>query len=121
MTGDSLDESRLLSVIAQCRADLVDGEVNTSLKINKGVRIPDVVADLVSRHDLTGMFREHEKDSELLRLKSYDIAMLVQCAIGSIQFVRAKTNCARVGPHGGHADTAHILVDVWYARFVDDK
>ena len=77
MARDGLDKARFLGVIAQCRANLIDGEIDAALEINKGVRIPDMFANLVARHHLSSVFHEHEKDREMLTLQSYRVTTLV--------------------------------------------
>ena len=92
--GYGFDESWIIRFIAQCRANLVDGEVDAAFKIDKGVVAPDALVNFLAGDDLSVAFDHQKKDSNLLRPEFDHVATLAQLAIGRIELKWAEADYA---------------------------
>jgi hypothetical protein len=81
---DGFDETRICCVVSQRGANLVDGEIDSAVEVDKGVS-PDVLVNFVPRDNLPCMLGKHEQHGELLRLELYRDAALPQLAVDGIK------------------------------------
>jgi hypothetical protein len=65
--GECFDKARIFSIVCECAANLVNGEIDSVLKLDECGFSPEVPPDFLSRHDLSGSLDEQQQDPEWLR------------------------------------------------------
>jgi hypothetical protein len=90
--GYGFDETRLLGIVAQRCANLVDGEVDAAIEVNEGVTIPDALVNFLTGDDLSCAFDQQKKDNNLLRPEFDHVAALAQLTIRNIKLEGAKAD-----------------------------
>lgn len=74
--GQSLDETRTVSRVAEGFAQPVDRGVQAIIEIDEGVGVPDSRAQLVPAHNLAGSRQQQGKHAEGLILQPHPHALL---------------------------------------------
>src|SRR5215472_7907619 len=102
---NGLNVARLVSIIAQCGAYLIDCKVDAAFEIDERVAAPNMLVNLFAGNDLSCAFYEQLQDSELLRLKLDEITAFAQLAVGEVELEGAEANYARLGSRRNHCGT----------------
>ena len=78
--GESFYVSRMVSIVRQGAANLVDREIDTVLEIDERRISPKAALDFFPGYDLSGALDEKQEDAERLGLKLEQNASLAQFA-----------------------------------------
>jgi hypothetical protein len=76
--GQGLDEPWTPRIVAECRADRCDAEVQAAIELDEGGAAPDVAAKVVPAHDLTGPNHEEREDLQGLSGEMDEAALETQ-------------------------------------------
>src|SRR5215472_12944025 len=93
---ERLHEARVLRRVSQNLANLVNGCVQVALDIDEGVR-PEALLQLLSRHDLSGTFKQYGKDLEGLAAEFQLRSVLAQLSGAEIRFESTEVYNPRTG------------------------
>src|SRR6185437_4050362 len=88
--GNRLNETRILWVVPQRRADLRDANIQGPVEIYRSAA-PDLLAKPVPVHNLARIFRQQQQRFEGLRLKTDQAPVATQLAARSVDFERAES------------------------------
>lgn len=93
--GQGLNKTWFLGVVPQGCAEFVDGFVETTLEIDKGVLWPQLSAELVSRHDFARAPQEQHQHLKRLFLEIDLGALPAQLSGSSVKLEETKTDQLR--------------------------
>ena len=102
-TRNSLHIARLVRRIPQRQAQLLDGSVDAVVELDNRVIRPQLLANLLPRHQLAGRFQQHFQNLEGLFLKANLAVVLVQFSGFEVQLEGSEAD--RVTIHGVHRIT----------------
>jgi hypothetical protein len=89
---DGLNVPRLVCIVSQSRADLVDGEVDAAFEVDEGVVAPDVLVNFFAGDNLPRAFYQEQENGKLLRPEPDQVSALAQLTIRGIECEWAEAN-----------------------------
>ena len=89
------DEARILRVVRQGLAQLVDGSVQAGVEVDEGVRRPEALAKLVARNHFSGPLQEDGEHGEGALLQPDDDAIPAQFASAEVDFIETEADSLR--------------------------
>ena len=78
LPGDGLDIERLVGRVAQGLAELHDRSIQAVIEVDEGVGWPEVLAQLLARDHLPGVFKQQEQNARRLFAQLDESAIAAQ-------------------------------------------
>jgi hypothetical protein len=88
-------KTRHVRRITEGLTETVDGLVQTVIEVNEGVARPQLLQQLVARHDLAGPLDQSRQDLERLLAQPHADALLAQFARSAVDLEHAETHDRR--------------------------
>jgi hypothetical protein len=88
--GEGLDVERRLRVVAEGGARLEHAEVQAALEVDERAVVPDLLPQLLARHQLARTARQREQKPERLGRERHELAIAAQLAGGRVERERAE-------------------------------
>ena len=85
-----LNETRFVSFITECPPQLLDGGIQTMLKVHKRILGPQPLAKRFTGHQLAGMLQQNRENPKGLFLKFDFTATLEKLARAQVQSINVK-------------------------------
>lgn len=98
------DKARLVRIIGERSADLVDGKIDTVLEIDECRFAPEIALDFITRDHRATVLGEKLKHTKGLRLQLDKAAIFPQLAGGGVKLKGAEPEPSGTGAIGWHGD-----------------
>ena len=99
----------MVCVIFENGPDLPDGEVQTLLKIDKGIRAPDLLRQILPGHHFSRAVDQQRQNSGGLRLKFQDGPVAAQFPRAQVEFKVSETDNGRRRKRAGHGTPPNAI------------
>ena len=96
-SGQGLNETRSLCLVAQSFAQPFDGVIHSAVEIHESVGRPDPLPQLFASNHLAGPFQKNLKKLERLVLQLDLHSLLAQFSRAKINFEHTEANCPQLG------------------------